>query len=172
MTRRSLLMKLFRAVPLLLMAARPAWGEHAGYQVGHAASRLDLDKFMQMSRVLTGFRDLNDYRIGKVYLDALNARPGDAANLSEFWTRAGVATDPTRSIGDLEAMGLFDDERLVEIADRVTGYWYSGKYLAVDGKHRVATFTEALAWRSLGYRRNGPSNCSGAFGSWEAAPQN
>ena len=155
---------------VVILAMSPARGVRAGRTTEGMASSLDLAQFMKISRVLTGFKDLDDDATGETYLSALNARPEHVAALHSLWRRGGFGTDPSVTIGDLEASGLFADKVMREIADTVIEYWYSGTYVAADGKQRVATYIDALAWRTLGYRVEGPSTCSGDFGSWKEPP--
>jgi hypothetical protein len=143
----------------------------AGGSPSPGGTVLSLDQFMQLSKVLTGFNDLNDTASGRLYLDALVAQPEKAERLVELWTTGGFdsATPPT-SVADLEARGVFGDEALAELADMITANWYTGTYTTADGELRVATYTNALAWRALGYRQTGPSTCGGAFGHWAIQP--
>jgi len=66
--------------------------------------------------------------------------------------------------------GVFDDEALARLADKITVYWYSGKYQQPDGNVAVATFINALAWPATGYRITGPSTCTGQTGVWATPP--
>lgn len=170
LSRRSLLTQVSSAATVVILAISPARGAGAGRQTEDMASSLDLAQFMQISRVLTGFKNLDDDATGETYLGALNARPEHAAALHSLWRRGGFSADRSVTIRDLEASGLFADRMMREIADTVIEYWYSGTYVAADGEQRVATFIEALAWRSLGYRDEGLSTCSGDFGSWSEPP--
>jgi hypothetical protein len=126
---------------------------------------------MQLSHVLTGFSDLTDTQSGQLYLKAISANPEQGEQLAALWSTAGFGeAAPPTSVADLEAKGVYDDEGLAEIADLVTGDWYTGMYSTGDDQVQVATYTTALAWRSLGYRQTGPSSCGGAFGHWSTAP--
>jgi hypothetical protein len=145
------------------------WRETAAQDAGSAA--IGLDEFMRLSRVLTGFDDLADESVGGEYFAALTSRPGFAQRLAELWRLAGFdgATPPV-TVSDLATRGVYEVPALAEIADAITGNWYSGTYLTAGGERRVATYTDALAWRSLGYRPAGPSACGGAFGHWAERP--
>lgn len=138
-----------------------------------ATSAPALDEFMAMSRVLTGFDDLQgqDEAIGREYLEALTSRPEGARRLAELWQRGGFGRpQPPASVADLTARGIYERSELAELADTITGNWYSGTYIGPNGERRVATYTRALAWRTLGYRPAGPSACGGGFGHWAERP--
>lgn len=131
----------------------------------------DLDGFLVLSTLLTGFDTTGQRDTGQRYLDNLLAQPETAAQLGELWQRAGFATtEPPESLTELQLRGIFTDASLQALADSITLQWYSGTYQASDGSTRVATYTAALAWRTLPYRPAGPSTCGGAFGHWADKP--
>jgi hypothetical protein len=130
-----------------------------------------LDEFIRLSRVLTGVGDLSGESEGREYLDALLGRPGGTARLAELWKLGGFeGPEPPETVEDLATRGVYAKSGLSELADTITANWYTGMYLTPDGETRVATYTGALAWRTLGYRPAGPSACGGAFGHWADRP--
>jgi hypothetical protein len=135
-----------------------------------ATGAVSLDQFMQMSRVLTAFPDLNDTTIGQLYLDSLTAQRQLGGRLGALYTAGNFGGATPTSIADLTARGVYDDEGLATLADTITSYWYSGIYLSGPDQPTVATYTNAVAWQTLGYRPAGPSSCGGAFGYWNNAP--
>lgn len=136
-----------------------------------AAQVIDLERFLRLSRVLAGVEDLRDESIGREYLAAILNDPERAAQLAALW-RAGrfEGPDPPTSVADLAARGVYEVLELADLADTITAYWYTGSYLTTTGERRVATYTDALAWQTLGYRPAGPSACGGAFGHWADRP--
>lgn len=167
LTRRGFL--LFASSCLVTVASRLAGAQSSPTTV--AAGDVDLGRFMRLSRVLTAVDDFRDEAAGRVYLQALLARPKGAARLAALWEVGGFGgSAPPTSVADLEARGVYDDPALAELADTITGNWYSGTYVDADGQRRVATYTNAMAWRTLGYRPAGPSSCGGAFGHWADQP--
>jgi len=134
------------------------------------AGAVSIEQFMRMSQVLTAFADLNDTTNGGIYLMALSAQPELGPALADLWEQGGFAAGQPTSVADLEAAGVYDDDTLAELADTITRYWYTGIYDTGPDTVEVATFTQALAWRTLGYRQTGPSTCTGAFGSWATDP--
>lgn len=136
-----------------------------------AATTIGLDEFIRLSRVLTGVEDLAGENVGREYLEALSRRPGGMARLAELWRLGGFdGPEPPESIEDLAARGVYARPALAELADTITADWYTGTYATLDGAQRVATYTDALAWRTLGYRPAGPSTCGGLFGHWSQRP--
>lgn len=125
--------------------------------------------FMALSALLTGFRDLSQIH-AQLYLDALLANPGTASVLDDLYVKAGYGGDaPPRTLDELAARGIFDDERLRALADTITLWWYTGVYEGAAGPS-VATYTESLAWKSLTYAV-APSTCGGTMGFWAEAPR-
>lgn len=137
-----------------------------------AASLIDLAAFTSLSRVLTGFPDVGDEQVAREYLAALLAHPARSRQLATLWSTGGFggATPPV-SVADLVARGVYDDPELATLADSLTACWYSGVYDDATGAQKVATYVDALAWRTLGYRSGGPSSCGGIFGHWADKPQ-
>jgi hypothetical protein len=133
-----------------------------------AAAADSLDRFMRISRVLTGVPGL-DEGLGRDYLAAF-VRDGRAHELADFWDAAGFRVSPPASVSDLEARGVYREPALAAIAASVTRSWYSGVFVAMDGGQRVITYVDALAWKALGYRSTGSSTCGGVFGHWAEKP--
>jgi D-sorbitol dehydrogenase-like protein len=127
-----------------------------------------LDRFMRMSRVLTGVAEL-DASLGGDYFAAF-VRDGRAHELADFWDAAGFGVSPPSSVSDLETRGVYREPTLAAVAASVTRSWYSGVFVATDGEQRVITYVDALAWKTLGYRSAGASTCGGVFGHWAEKP--
>lgn len=163
LTRRHFL--LLSSATAMLLAVRPGLA-------ADAAGRVDVDRFMRMSSVLTDIDAALDETVGRIYLQAVLARPGGQERLNTLWQRGGFgsATAPA-SMAELRARGVFADPALAELADTLATSWYSGVYADADGQRRVAAHTDALAWRTLGYRDSGPGSCGGAFGHWAVVPE-
>jgi hypothetical protein len=142
----------------------------AGTQRRDAVVSIDLNRFMQISRVLTETNVLGD-EPGHRYLEAILANPVDARALSELW-QLGAFDGPeaAQSVADLVAHGVYDVPELARLADAITGAWYSGVYVTANGERRVATYDNALAWQALEYGAGGRSACGGAFGHWASKP--
>lgn len=124
--------------------------------------------FLTLSSALTGFDGLNDQDLAKVYL----ANLGDDGNsLIDLYSKVGLAAPETAlSFDQVKQSGVFDDDKLKKLADKITVYWYSGKYQQPNGDVAVATFINALAWPATGYRLTGPSTCTGQTGVWATPP--
>ncbi|HYI16002.1 MAG TPA: sugar dehydrogenase complex small subunit [Thermomicrobiales bacterium] len=129
----------------------------------------ELERFMVLSRALTGFDDLDDTELGQVYLDSIASSDELGDQLDALYEKAGLTDDVSAvTLEDLESAGAFDDDTR-PVADSITTAWYTGRYDAGGGELVVATYINALAWKATGYRLTGPSSCSGATGNWTAA---
>ena len=128
-----------------------------------------LERFMAVSRALTGFDDLDDAELGQVYLDSIASSDDLGGQLESLYAKAGLGDDAGDvTLEGLESAGAFDDDTR-PVADAITTAWYTGRYDAGGGELVVATYINALAWQATGYRLTGPSTCSGATGNWTAA---
>ena len=143
---------------------------HPRSRDGTAIELVDLAGFMRMSQVLTGVPDLGDDELGREYLAALLADPTRAEQLAALWRTAGFGgVRPPVSVVELATRGVYEDPELAALADTISAYWYTGVYDGPAGTPTVATYVDALAWRTLGYR-DGPSACGGVFGHWADEP--
>ena len=140
----------------------------AGSPAGSPSADEDLNRFMALSRALTGFDDLNDTQLGQVYLDSIASDDNLGGQLDDLYDKAGLSDGATSvTLDQLESAGAFDDDTR-EVADAITTCWYTGRYSAGDDNPVVATYINALVWPATGYRMTGPSSCSGATGNWTA----
>jgi Membrane bound FAD containing D-sorbitol dehydrogenase len=127
-----------------------------------------IDRFLALSVLLTGFEAL-DRGQGQIYLDALRASADQSKALDDLYVKAGYSSESRPgSLADLEAKGIFADDRLTAVADAIILNWYTGVYDGATGPE-VATYTEALTWRALDYT-NPPSLCGGSPGFWAEKP--
>lgn len=140
----------------------------SGSPAGSPAADRSVAMFLTLSSALTGFDGLNDQDLAKVYL----ANLGDDGNsLIDLYSKVGLAAPETAlSFDQVKQSGVFDDDKLKKLADKITVYWYSGKYQQPNGDVAVATFINALAWPATGYRLTGPSTCTGQTGVWATPP--
>jgi Membrane bound FAD containing D-sorbitol dehydrogenase len=137
-----------------------------------AAGRVGLEEFMRLSRALTAFPELADEASGHAYFAALTAEPEGTARLAELSHAAGLGgAHGAPSARELEGSEIYAVPQLAALADAIVRCWYTGVYDAPVGGPAVATYVDALAWRALGYRGDGPSTCSGEFGHWAEPPR-
>lgn len=127
-----------------------------------------LDRFMALSRALTGFDDLDDTELGQVYLNSISGDADLSDQLGNLYDKAGLSDGAAAvTLDQLERAGAFDDDTR-PVADTIATYWYTGRYDAGGDQPVVATYINAIAWQATGYRTPGPSTCSGATGNWTA----
>ena len=119
------------------------------FAVPRAQAAADLDKFMEISRQLTGRENL-DQALGDIYLHAIIDIPSRAAALKRIFDR--------------------DDDGPLEmesVKKQILRQWYTGTYPSSDGS-RVATFEQALMWDAMGMQPVGM--CRGPVGFWSEPP--
>jgi hypothetical protein len=129
---------------------------------------VDLEGFLALSSVLTGFDDL-DPVLGRTYLLSLQTRENPEASVGELYERAGFAGPaPPHSVDELDAAGVFDTDALNALADTIITYWYTGIYDS-GGEQVVATYVDSLAWQAIGYTK--PRSICGPYpGFWRERP--
>jgi hypothetical protein len=151
----------------LLPSPMPAAGLKPTALVTPELGGVNLEAFLRLSAVLTGFDDLNPV-LGQVYLASLQSA-GSTEALAQLYERTGFSGDqaPT-AIADLEAAGVYDDEAMAGLADRITEYWYSGVYGPQDDQ-QVATYVDALVWKAMTFTK--PRTVCGPYeGFWREHP--
>jgi hypothetical protein len=129
----------------------------------------ELERFLALSSLLTGFDDLNPV-LGAVYLDALRNRPDPAVTLGALYERAGFGGGAAPdSLEALEAAGVFAEEEMSALADTILTNWYTGVYDTAEGEQAVATYVDALVWQAAGYLK--PRTVCGPYpGFWRERP--
>ncbi len=134
---------------------------------------LSLDEFLLLSTVLTGVPNL-DPELGQLYLQNLNATHG-AATLADLYTETGLrttapaanATAPPANATLAAATASLDKSTGGPLAATIAKLWYSGIYTADSGEAIVATFADALAWKTLTFTK--PTTICGEPGFWSEA---
>lgn len=129
----------------------------------------ELETFLALSSVLTGFENLNPV-LGAVYLQSLRARNEPEATLTALYAAAGfTAPNPPQTVEQLEAGGVFAQEPLAALADTIIAYWYTGIYDSAAGEPVVATYVDALVWQAAEYLK--PRTICGPYpGFWRERP--
>src|SRR5690606_10360890 len=139
--------------------------------------------FLALSALLTGVKNL-DPVVGRVYMNSLQASDEFDLTLEELYEQTGFDGDaPPQTIEELEARGLFganasggsdsnggsaSESGPSALADRILEYWYTGVYTTAEGEQAVATYVDALSWKTLAFTK--PNSICATFGFWEARP--
>jgi hypothetical protein len=133
---------------------------------GAAEGSLALDEFLLLSTLLTGVPNLSP-ELGQRYLQTLNAAHGAPA-LTALYEETGLraATPPTTATLSA-ATAQLNEAPLGEVATALTKLWYSGIYTNAAGEATVATFVDALAWKTLAFTK--PTTICGVPGFWSEA---
>ena len=140
--------------------------------VATAAAALDdaeLAGFLALSALLTGVDNL-DPALGAVYLQSLRSSSQFAVTVPELLEQArGELSALPETLEALESSGIFENESTRELADKITEYWYTGIYETAEGEQAVATFVDALAWRTLFFTK--PATLCGSYRFWTEPPE-
>lgn len=123
----------------------------------------DVNRFLYLSTILTGFSDLNP-ELAHTYMQNLS---GDVS-LPELYEQANFPEQAQEfTLEQLQQSGVFEDEAMRSLLNEITNYWYTGTYQNGDSTV-VATYTDALAWKSLDFTK--PRTICGAPGFWQTNP--
>jgi hypothetical protein len=135
---------------------------------GRGKSRVDVDAFVGLSRVLTGKRTIPVEHAG-AYLELLDDA-GLPMSASELLRSAGYRgrTGPG-DLAELEATGALSTPEARTCAQAIAAAWWSGTAPTHAGGRVVVTYTDALVWRAMPFAHP-PSTCLGATGVWAKPP--
>lgn len=129
----------------------------------------ELAGFLALSALLTGVDEL-DPAFGRIYLQSLQENselPMTVAQLLEH-AQTEQSALPT-SLEELERRGIFEDESTRALTDKLMEYWYTGIYETANGEQVVATFVDALAWKTLTFTK--PMTICGSYRFWTEPPE-
>jgi hypothetical protein len=127
-----------------------------------------LEAFLALSSVLTGYDQL-DPELGAIYLRSLQDNPEFGGGLEALYEQAGVAAGgQPDGIEALEQAGVFEQEQSRALADKIITLWYTGIYDQGE-EQAVATFVDALAWKSITFTK--PPTICGSYGFWAERPR-
>jgi hypothetical protein len=118
--------------------ATPATGE---------AGSLSLEQFLALSAVLTGFNQLNP-ELGQVYLASLQTHPELELTPRDLYEQIEFDLESPPTLEAITETGVFEDEQLRPVADKILEYWYTGIYER-DGEQVVATTVDSLTWKAM-----------------------
>jgi hypothetical protein len=129
----------------------------------------ELPAFLALSSLLTGVDSL-DPNLGAVYLQNLRAASASSATVADLLKQAqgGNAALPA-TLEQLQSSGIFENKATRALADQITQQWYTGIIETPQGQQVVATFIDALAWRTLTFTK--PATLCAAFGFWSEPPE-
>ena len=129
-----------------------------------------LARFLTLSALLTGVAEL-DPVLGQIYLQSLQQAPSDlGVSVDALLGQTFNSTSPIpTTLEELEEQGIFQDTALRAIADKITEYWYTGIYTNANGEETVATYVDALAWKTLTFTK--PMTVCGSYRFWTEPPE-
>jgi hypothetical protein len=133
------------------------------------ANDQELTRFLTLSALLTGVDEL-DPALGQIYLQSLQAPSDLGASVGALLEQTFNSTSPiSTTLEELEERGIFQDSALRAVADKITEYWYTGIYTNADGEETVATYVDALAWKTLTFTK--PMTVCGSYRFWTEPPE-
>ncbi|HRW09748.1 MAG TPA: sugar dehydrogenase complex small subunit [Caldilineaceae bacterium] len=123
-----------------------------------------LQEFLALSSLLTGVAELEP-ELGRIYLQSLQRTEESQSALQALWEEAGFQRGalPT-SLAALEERNMFGNEEIRNVTNRIIEMWYTGIYTDDAGEDVVATYVDALAWRTLRFTK--PKTICGEPGFW------
>lgn len=126
-------------------------------------SEFDLDKFLEISSILTGFdeADLNRTN-GKMYFESLIEFPVSNISLNELYEVIIKNKD------NLEESQITKNPDYKKLTELIITYWYTASYKSADGK-KMSDYEDMLAWKSTGYVTPN-AQCHGDMGFWANKP--
>jgi hypothetical protein len=128
-----------------------------------------LAEFLAVSALLTGVENL-DPAVGRLYLQSINESSDLAVSFPDWLAQAqsGRSTLPA-TLAELEESGIFEEEATRKVADKITEYWYTGVYTTAQGEQAVATYVDALAWKTLAFTK--AMSVCGSYRFWTEPPE-
>jgi hypothetical protein len=129
----------------------------------------ELSDFLSLSMLLTGVDNL-DPAVGTLYLQSLESNPEFTVSVAELieQAKAGQSALPT-TMEALEASQIFEGEGTRTLADKIIEYWYTGVYDTPEGEQALATYMDALAWKTLTFTK--PMTVCGTYRFWTEPPE-
>lgn len=127
-----------------------------------------LEKFLHLSVLLTGFAELEkDHAL--LYLNSIQQNALQAQALDKLYEQSGYNSgQPPKTLEELNASGVFNNDAIRKVTDRITISWYTGIYNTATGP-QLATHEHALCWHALQYATP-PTVCGGKLGFWSTFP--
>ena len=132
-----------------------------------AESKIDIDRFAQLSNVLTGTPKL-DPGLAAAYLGRLRAEyPSQVADaLTAF-----AAIEKDEHLLFEVKRRIVEDKALGSLAQKIIAIWYTSEFGGADGKPKTGTqgqFYSGLLWQVI--RVDAPTNSKLNYGDWKNPP--
>jgi hypothetical protein len=133
-------------------------------------NKIDIDRFVQLSKVLTGASDL-DSAMAEVYLGRLRAEyPAPVADVLK--TFEAIENEEHR-VFEVKRRIVEDKGpgNLGSIAQKIIFVWYTSEFVGADGKPKTGTqeqFYRGLLWNVI--RAHAPTNSKLKYGEWKTPP--
>jgi len=132
-----------------------------------AESKIDIDRFVQLSKVLTGAPGL-DPATAESYLGRLRAEyPGPVTDV----LAAFAAIEKDEHLVYEVKRRIVEDKALGSLAQKIIAIWYTSEFVGADNKPKTGTqaqFYSGLLWQVI--RAHAPTNSKLNYGDWRNPP--
>jgi hypothetical protein len=133
-----------------------------------AESKMDIDRFVQLSKVLTGARRL-DPATAESYLGRL--RVEYPAPVTDVLAAFAAIEQDEHLVYEVKRR-MVDDKSLGSLAQKIIAIWYTSEFVGADGKPKTGTqaqFYSGLLWQVI--RAHAPTNSKLNYGDWRNPPE-
>jgi hypothetical protein len=145
-----------------------------------AESKIDIDRFLALSTVLTGTAKL-DPTLAEAYLarlrDAFPAPPAPpvppappAPTMADVLTAFAAVEKDEHLVFEVKRR-IVEDKVLGALAQKIIFIWYTSEFVGADGKPKTGTqeqFYSGLLWKVI--RAHAPTNSKLKYGDWINPP--
>jgi hypothetical protein len=130
-------------------------------------NKADIDRFAQLSKVLTGAANL-DPATAEAYLGRLRAEY--PAQVNDVLTAFAAIEKDEHLIFEVKRR-VVEDKVLGSLAQKIIAIWYTSEFVGADGKPKTGTqeqFYGGLLWNVI--RAHAPTNSKLNYGEWKNPP--
>jgi hypothetical protein len=132
-----------------------------------AENKVDIDRFVQLSKVLTGAPSL-DPAMAEAYLGRLRVEyPAPVTDV----LAAFAAIEKNEHLVYEVKRRIVDDKALASLAQKIIFIWYTSEFVGADNKPKAGTqqqFYSGLLWQVIG--AHAPTNSKLNYGDWRNPP--
>jgi hypothetical protein len=132
-----------------------------------AENKIDIDRFVQLSNVLTGAPKL-DPTLAEAYLGRLRAEY--ASQVTDVLTAFAAIEKDEHLVFEVKRR-IVEDKALGALAQKIIAIWYTSEFVGADGKPKTgkqAEFYSGLLWQVI--RAHAPTNSKLNYGDWKNPP--
>ena len=132
-----------------------------------AENKVDIDRFIQLSKVLTGAPSL-DPAMAEAYLGRLRVEyPAPVTDVLAAFAAIEKDQNPVFEV----KRRIVEDKALGSLAQKIIAIWYTSEFVGADNKPKTGTqaqFYSGLLWQVIG--AHAPTNSKLNYGDWRNPP--